>query len=526
MKRFFLLSLMCFGCASEPKVVRVYGNHIVEGAYVPPEAYAAYLRGALAEEAGDLKGAVGAYERALDEDDEDPEIWTRAGAVRCKLDPKDTKADDAFAKALKLDRTYAGTFAARATCLTARGKTDEAAAAALEAAKADPTNVDVAALVVRTSKATPGARERAIALTVAAGERAAAWEALVHWGRAHGDAELTARGLEGLARLSPTRSAEIETGALELLGQGFTVYARRVAAAVADVPQDNGGGGPRDATVARLAIDDAILAGDRARIERRAVRGHVALAEVAARAMLLDARETALRVARDEIAADPKNAGAQMVVAAASTTKARELTPATDAVSEACALVFADALAAGTNADSAKTWLARIQRLPSAAHDPVIGPLAVDLAARGVLSADELPIETRIELAARRREAPPAIASLPPGSVDAKHLFLWHALTNPASKESQTLATQLSAAVDRDPLVGFALARVVLSKARDEARWNDIRRAIAAAPAHPLLLAIAVELAKAMGKPDELPPAKARLMAVARTPAERALATE
>ncbi len=518
-----LLSTAVVACGAESKVVRVYDGRMVEGAYVPPEAYAAYLRGALAAERGDLKGALAAYEQALGEDDEDPEIWTRIGDVRCRLDPKDTKADDALAKALRLDPTYAPALAARGACMSARGRNEEAAQAALQASVHDPSNVDVEALVIRTAKASPQIRERAIALTVAHGDRMAAWDALVQWGRSHGDAELFARGLEGLVRISPSRVAEVEMGVLELLGQGYGAYARRVAGAVADVPQDVGGYGPRDATVARLAVDDAVLSGDRARIERRAVRAHVALSEVAARALLLDHRDLAADLARDVASADPKASGAQMVLAALAS-KPREAAPSVDPAPEACVLVLADALATTSSTEVARAWLGRVQRTPMAAHDPVVSPLAVDLAARGVLAPDELSIEHRIELAARMREAPPPIASLSPGTVDAKHTFLFHVLTNPTSKEAQALYARLAPAVDRDALVGFAVSRFLLGK--ESTDWTDVRRAIAAAPAHPLLLAIAVELAKRMGKADELTPARARLMAVARTPAERALATE
>jgi tetratricopeptide (TPR) repeat protein len=514
--------LAAVACGSDPRVVRVYGGKVVEGAYVPPEAYAEYLRGALAEEAGDLAGATAAYEKALGEDDEDPEVWTRVGDVRCRKDPKDAKADDAFAKALKIDRTYAPAHAARARCLSARGKPDEAAAAAREASVNDPSNVDIEALVIRTApKPVPAVRDRALALTVAHGERSAAWEALAHWGRAHGDAELAARGLEGLVRLSPSRSAEIEKGALELLGQGYTAYARRLAAAIADVPAEHGGSGPRDATLARLAVDEAVLGGDRAKIERRAVRTHVALSEVAARALLLDRRELATKIAKDVTAADPKSSGAQMVLAAMNA-KPKEIGGHNDSPPEACALVLADVIASTSNADTARAWLTRVQRTPMAPLDPVIGPLAVELAARGVLTPEELAIDQRIELAARRRETPPP---LPPNTtLDAKHAFMWHVLDNPTGKEATALAAKLAPAAERDPLVGFALSRYLLGQ--DTRNLDVVRRAIAAAPAHPLLLAIAVELAKRVGKTEELTPARAKLMAVARTPAERALATE
>ena len=44
------------GCGAEPRVVRVYDGRIVEGRYVSPEAYAAFLRGVLAEESGRPQG--------------------------------------------------------------------------------------------------------------------------------------------------------------------------------------------------------------------------------------------------------------------------------------------------------------------------------------------------------------------------------------------------------------------------------------------------------------------------------------
>jgi hypothetical protein len=89
------------GCGSDPKVVRVYDGRIVEGPYVPSEAYTAYLEGTLAEEAGDLKNAIVHYKRAANADDEDPEVETRLGDAQCRADPKDRAADEAFARAAR-----------------------------------------------------------------------------------------------------------------------------------------------------------------------------------------------------------------------------------------------------------------------------------------------------------------------------------------------------------------------------------------------------------------------------------------
>jgi hypothetical protein len=517
------------GCVGDPKVVRVYDGRIVEGTYIPPEAYAAYLRGALADEAGDLKGAASFYEQAVREDDEDAETWTRLGDVRCRLDPKSNSADEAFDKAKKIDGAYASLLAARSRCAVARGKQADALQYARAAVEADATNAEMEALHVSVlakqgGERAPG-RERAIALTLASGERPAAWEALAAWGRAKGDADLIARGLEGLVRTAPMRLREVEEGALELLGLGFAAHARRVAASITDAPRDRLVVGPRDETVARLAVDEALLRGDQAAAERRATRGHVSLPEVAARAMLLERRDLADALARAVATADPSASCAHMVLAAlAPHGKRPTLGRPNDEPPAACALALVDRIAVVAGGEVGRAWLSRVGFAKMSPHDPLVGPLAVDLAARGVVRGEDLPIEQRIELAARRREAPPAIEASQRAAVDAKHTFLWHALVDPRSGESRAMLAHLGSAADRDPIVGFAVARIAFAEKADV--LEPARRAIAAAPAHPLMLAAAVELAKRAGRGEDLAPARTRLMAVARTPAERALATE
>lgn len=402
------------GCAAEPRVVRVYDGRIVEGRYVSPEAYAAFLRGAMAEEAGDLKGALSAYAVAAGEDDDDPEIFARIGELRCRIDPKDGEADHAFTRALGLDATYASALAAKSRCALIRGRTDEAAELAQRAAAQDPSSVAIESLVVRAGAARPdpAMRERAIALTLAHGESALAWDALIAWGRGHRDAELVARGLEGLVRAAPTRSFEVEKGAVALLAGGELALARRVACAVADAPRELEVIGPRDATAARLAVDEALVRDDRMAALARATRGHVPLTEVAARALVLDRKDTAASIVATVSAADPGASGALMVKAAlrsastaagagasagaGATGKSRsELTNVTDQPPELCAFVFADRLAVSAGADVARGWLTKITRTPMAAHDPLAGALAVDLATRGVLPVDRLPADLR-----------------------------------------------------------------------------------------------------------------------------------
>jgi len=393
------------GCLPEARVSRVYDGKVHHERYIHPEAYAAFLRGVLAEEAGDGKGALSAFTQAADDDDDDPEIWTRIGEVRCKLDPKDDGADKAFARALKVDPTYANALAGKARCSLARNKPAEAAASAAQAAAQDPKNVGIESLYLRADaeRGDPKTRERAIALTVANAAHPAAWDALITWGRARRDAELVTRGYEGLVRAAPMRSREAEAIAILLLGDDKLPLARRVAIAISDAPRDLGVVGPLNPTVARLAVDEALVRGDKAKAVARATHGHVSLAELAARALVLEQKDIASAIAASVVDADPGSSGARMVKAALAPAGGKALstematqaaviaTRATDRPPEICALVFAERLASTTTSDLARDWLTRIERTPMPAHDPIGVALSKDLVARGVLPRPDAP---------------------------------------------------------------------------------------------------------------------------------------
>ncbi|MBS2019949.1 MAG: hypothetical protein JST00_44205 [Deltaproteobacteria bacterium] len=387
------------GCLPQTRVSRVYEGSVRQERYIHPDAYAAFLRGVLAEEAGDAKAALAAYVQAADDDEDDPEVWTRIGEVRCKVDPKDDAADKAFAKALAVDPTYAGALAGKARCALVRNRPADAAAAAALAAAQDPKNVALESLYLRARAASdpsdPKARERAIALTLANCQTPGAWDALIAWGRARRDAELIARGYEGLVRAAPMRSVEAEAATILLLGDDKLALARRVAVSLSDAPRELGVVGPINATVARLAVDEALARGDKATALARATRGHVPLAEVAARALVLEQKDIAAAVASSVADADPGSSGARMVklaLGAGSKPASPELVAhVTDRPPELCALVFADRLAAAASAEVAREWLSKIERTPMPARDPVGAALTKELVARGVLPRKESP---------------------------------------------------------------------------------------------------------------------------------------
>ena len=105
-----------------------------------------------------------------------------------------------------------------------------------------------------------------------------------------------------------------------------------------------------------------------------------------------------------------------------------------------------------------------------------------------------VPAEVRLELAARRSEAPRGID--PSTLVDDKHRLLWHALVDPASASTRDLLRKLAPSAERDPIIAFAMARAALASPASTSTWAPVRRAIAAGPGNPLLVAVAREIAK------------------------------
>jgi hypothetical protein len=383
----------------------VYDGRVVEGHYVSPEAYAAFLRGVLAAEASDVAGALRAFSEALAEDDEDPEIHARIGELRCRLDPKDPEAIRSFDRALQFDPSSASVLAAKARCALARGDVQSASNGMHRALAEDPNNVGLGAEAVRLGArlADPSAEARAMRLTQTHSESPVAWDALVAWGWSRKRLDYIERGLTGLVATAPLRSGEVEGQALALAASGEVLVARRVSAAIADAPARFLVRGPRDATVARLAVDEALARGDERTALSRAVRGHVAWTEVAARAHLLGQRDIALRLSRSRRLAEPLSSGATMVLLALG----EDVLPplggdAADVPPELCVLVYADHLARTVNAARASSWLSQRTRTKLAPQDALGAALSLDLVRRSVLPAKDLSDELRARLSQAR----------------------------------------------------------------------------------------------------------------------------
>lgn len=127
--------------------MRVMNGHAVEGRFIEPEAYAAYLEGSYEESRDNPNGALAWYRRALALDPESPELWTRVGSIQCRNGTIDVK--HAFDEARALAPEYASTWIEMANCEVVRGKIAEALPYALHGAGLAPYDEEATSLVVR-----------------------------------------------------------------------------------------------------------------------------------------------------------------------------------------------------------------------------------------------------------------------------------------------------------------------------------------------------------------------------------------
>ncbi|HEY1695428.1 MAG TPA: hypothetical protein VGG39_24835 [Polyangiaceae bacterium] len=499
----------CVACVHPGSVERAYGGDVVEGRFVSPAAYAAFLRGALAEAEGHGDDAVDAYVQAAHDDPASPEPWARIAHVSCGSGGgagAPAAAADAVARgeaaarrAVALDDTYAPAWVAVAECAAARGDASGERAAADRALRLDPRGDDATVLLARseTGEASPSEREALVALTVTAHDPRVAWGALARWAEAHGDVALWTRALVELARVAPDRRTFVASAAEQLAGEGYLVEARAVAAAALDA--DRRPLAPTYALAPRLAIDEAIARDDGDSVRRRAVRGHVSLEEAAGRALLAGRRDLARDLASELAAADPGATGARLVLAAAGGGDLRAVANPRpgDAPASAAALVaFGVALLQAAPASAPEDIAALPHEAVVPGDDPVVRP-AVELVSRKAAPPELLPPDGRVELAALTGTPAPSSEQ----GLDARHRYLALALTHPGDPATRTLAARLHGVASVDPVVAAADALQLLGT--DAIVAHDAPRLLLARnPADPLLAAVALRLAEKVGDRD------------------------
>lgn len=454
------------GCGSSRGITRVVDDVTEDGRSIEPEAYAAYLRGALAEEDGRVDEALAAYDAAAKADVADVDIRVRRARILCARSPRDAEAE--IARALAEDPRYAPAHAARAACLARAGAATAAAGAADKARAFDPHRGDYEWTLPSSSDGDA----RILAATLAFGERSGAWEALAQWASRHGRPALHARALEGMLARAPARRADVAEAASALAGRGELALARRVALAALSAE------GPRPSSTATLlGLDAALTSSDASRAGAVAVRAHVPREEAAARALLLGNRALARELVADVLAAEPGNAGARAVALALGSPHRGEAAPPRP-LGAASFIALARALLS-SSPEVAVAWASAATHEPVPFGDALLVPLAVDLAARGV--AVELPADGAVELAARRGAARPNVdrAALAP-----RHALLFDVLGGDAAS-ARKLSGPLSGAVGRDPVVTAAIARhdPAAAAALFEPSQKNLHDALALAPA-------------------------------------------
>jgi hypothetical protein len=402
------LAAVC-GCAGSPAVERVYGDRLVEGRYIEPRAYSAFLIGSLADASGDSLRAQAAYREAFRVDPAAGEVMTPGGPLRCRIEP----------------------------------------------CPAAPTRPSTRALIV--------------ARAVVAGDRVAAWEAALAWAEAQGDTALRVKALEVLVETDPVRRNAVAFAAEQLATRGATGPAWALAAAAveaSDAPLTD-----ERALAARLAVDEAIALRDVSVVRRRATRTRVGLEEAAARAWLAGRRDFAASIAREVMRADPESLGARLVYAAADGRDTLgpmvEAHPAARAMSAAEWVVYGQALGHDVPSEAARSFLASLGHGPVLDGDDRVVRPAVELAARGIIDARVLPEGGRLELAFIGSHLPPhegAAASFDMSALDPRHLYLALASEAPLDRRTREVGAPLQRLAPSDPVVAAAAAIVELAQ--------------------------------------------------------------
>lgn len=297
-----LALLMAAGCSARQGVLRVEDDAYVLGIAYEPAAYSYMLAGVLAENDGKPADAARAYQRALDQADDNPELQTRVYQASClaaapgRFDEKRARAKW-LASAMR--REYAPAYAALAACVSRQGAQGDAAALDFARAGLARTSRDPAD-VARAASGTHGALElRLDVLVTAHPESREAYLALGQSLERRGKYPAAAQAFAEYARRQPSdRQAMLaKAEAFAARNQGYA--ARLLAGAALDAPALSGAPlGTLPALGVRLGIDESLLRGDERATLRRASRGRVPLGEVAARAVLAGDAALGERLAR------------------------------------------------------------------------------------------------------------------------------------------------------------------------------------------------------------------------------------
>ena len=470
----------------------------MQGHAVEAPAYAAFLRGAMAESAGDAKEALSAFSEAARVDPRGTEIWTRIAAARCEISPQDPRADEALSRALSLDDKSAGALTQKAQCAMARRNPSAAHLAAARAAE-DPSADAANLLIASETSPDKAARERLAALTVTARDPIVAWEGLATWAQVHDDLALWVFALKTLTRIAPQKRDSVASIAQRLAGMGAIGEARAVAAAAVDATER-----PLPtalALAARLAVDDAIALRAEGVVVRRAARVRVSQEEVAARALLAGERGLAREVASMLLRADPEAFAARIVLAATDGDLLGifgEVRRNPRPVSGAAWVALGSVLVHVEARDVVRSTLAKLAHESIEIGDDLVVRSAAELAARGVIDAEALPADGRVELAVLRGEVPEDPLNADSRVLDLRHQALVLSSAQPLAAGTRELGRRLAGLAPADPLVAVATMRMNVALGTTK-KGGAARELLSRDPGDPLTNATALLFAHQVG---------------------------
>jgi hypothetical protein len=372
-----VLALFSTACVSAGGVERTYDGHVVMGRSVEAAAYAAYVRGFLAELDGRREEGIAAYREVLRMDPVSAEAAARLQALACSRGSSDPPA------------SKQGTHL-RSTALA---RDPKQASAKIESDRcAAPVSSSAGSELARGDTED---RTRIVARGVASDQPADGWGAVAGWAEARRDVALDAYAQARMVRLSgPWRGRAIAT-ALRFAGQGELGAARILAAAIVDARGDPlaGGDGER---IGRLAVDEAIATGDVALARSRATQTRIGLEEAAARALLANRPEVASALGWERVRAEPESLGGRLVVASVEGGDLLgvldDRTAASEPVSAAAYVAYALALLRENPPPEVRAVLGRIPHADPSSGDDLVVRAATELAALGVVTEGNAPV--------------------------------------------------------------------------------------------------------------------------------------
>ncbi len=320
-------------------VVRVFDGVEVDGRFINDWAYASYARGVEWEERGRDAEALKFYEEARDQDPSSVEIWTRLGAVRCRLGGD---AEDAFAAAEDRDADYEPLWRARARCDESRDKLESALVHARRAVTSDPSR-DASVLLLARLAALNGEHEEAErwlrSVAVRSPRSRRVWQAIAAY----------AGGTDGKV-LHPAWLAAAQ---------------RRLATMHANIDAPKPGPEPKLANP-WSAVDAALIAGSLEDARRKATEHHLDARRLAARAIVVGRPALALDEATLRLGANPDDSDSRIALVLAADLLSRsdvalgamtDIPKRADPLSEWGALMLAEIMVRHVGVEAAAEFL-------------------------------------------------------------------------------------------------------------------------------------------------------------------------